>query len=385
MATKDSTVLYDTIIPSIANNIKSKELEITKYILAYINKNSNSLQVNGPIRKLIFHDNDKEYLFKTLNIEPSIVKSAIKQCSLIQPSWQILNNPFNTLTATIIAELVVKKNDKYAKIILTFLMLKFYSSIQSHFAKYGLNPNIMDYAINNMSNKFKIKKFGTIFDTLLDSCYNCHETFKPRMMTCSDEAIKNYIMAINTRIRSLIKKMINEYEICRKSGAYMNTEQDSNDEDNYKEVTNNSMVIEKMVNSVILSILGRPINDKIVKMCARDCDVSYSAIKTALITLINKKNDNIKIVLSMILQLFLNDVKNKPSEVNSKKFIALAMSYYKKSNTKDEAVIKIKEILDEWLTETSVTYVKTNREATKINFRKAVYMYFVLYLYQFNF
>lgn len=382
---KSTRVLYDSIIPLIDKEIDLKEREFTRYVLAYINKNTNSLQVNGPIRKLVFHDNDKQFLFTNFKINPSVVKDTIKRCDIIQPSWQLLNNPFNVLSGVIIANLVIKKKDKYASLVMTFLMLKFYSSIQYHFAKYGLNPNIMDYAVNHMSNKFKMKQFNTIFDAILDSCNTCHETFKERLMTGSDEAIKNYIMSINTRIRALIKKMINEYEICRKSGAYMNTEEDSSDDENYKETTNDSMVIEKMCNALTLSVLGKPINDRIVRMCARDCDVSYASIKTALTTLINKKNEQIKVVFRSILQVFLSDTKNRPSEVNSKKFIAFSLSLYRKGNIKDESVNKIKEILDDWLSETSATYVKTNREATKNNFRRAVYMYFVLYIYQYNF
>ena len=44
---------------------------------------------------------------------------------------------------------------------------------------------------------------------------------------------------------------------------------------------------------------------------------------------------------------------------------------YKKSNTKNENIVKIKTIIDKWLDEVGLTS-KTMRTATIVNFRKAI-------------
>ena len=67
-----------------------------------------------------------------------------------------------------------------------------------------------------------------------------------------------------------------------------------------------------------------------------------------------------------------------PRSIKSRNFIAICHALYLKSNTNNESIIRIKEILDSWLTECSDNYNKTERIATKNNFRKAVYMYYVL-------
>ena len=53
------------------------------------------------------------------------------------------------------------------------------------------------------------------------------------------------------------------------------------------------------------------------------------------------------------------------------------MKVYKKSNTIDENVIKIKNTLDRWLVELDVAE-HTSRKGTINDFRRALYMFFVL-------
>jgi hypothetical protein len=90
-----------------------------------------------------------------------------------------------------------------------------------------------------------------------------------------------------------------------------------------------------------------------------------------------KSPSEIRELINLILQVYLFDDKNSVDEIRSKKFIVHAIDLYKKSNTNDELVIKIKSILDQWLKENSDNYAKTQRKATLTNFRRALYYFFI--------
>ena len=65
-------------------------------------------------------------------------------------------------------------------------------------------------------------------------------------------------------------------------------------------------------------------------------------------------------------------------DIKSWNFITYSFNVYKKSNTNDESIIEIKKVLDRILTKYSPNYIKTNRIATKIQFRRALFMYIIL-------
>ena len=53
------------------------------------------------------------------------------------------------------------------------------------------------------------------------------------------------------------------------------------------------------------------------------------------------------------------------------------MGIYKVSNSKSPQILRIKQILDNWIHNYGSKYIRLNREATLINFRKAIYIYIV--------
>ena len=113
-------------------------------------------------------------------------------------------------------------------------------------------------------------------------------------------------------------------------------------------------------------------------MAARNRQISVSALKNAINEILKRYDDEIKELVQLILQLFLEDGTKQPRMIKSQSFFIFCSNIYLKSNTMDKSIIRIKDLLDKWLTETSENYTKTERIATKNNFRAALYFYFVL-------
>ena len=64
--------------------------------------------------------------------------------------------------------------------------------------------------------------------------------------------------------------------------------------------------------------------------------------------------------------------------VNSLKFLGTMYNVIKKGNSVNKNIIRMREIMDDWLVHGSNTFRLTQRDATKTNYRKAVYCYFIL-------
>ena len=56
------------------------------------------------------------------------------------------------------------KNTDLANYALMYLALSMYPSLHYKYFPFEPNPQIMDYTINNLSNRYKIKQLGTIWN-----------------------------------------------------------------------------------------------------------------------------------------------------------------------------------------------------------------------------
>lgn len=373
-------VLLTELYPLVKKGLSKKEntMKLKNAVGNFLDRNNEKLTTIGPIHRIIFSDEDINVLYEAIEVDPQTIKGFIKSSSVIKSQWQIMNNPFNSGIAMAIRYYKLHNNEEMVNILLVYLTLSMYPSIHFKYFQYEPNENVMNYTINNLSNKFKIKQLGTIYAALLDTTQVCYQSYGGGIARGYDKDIVDFIMGEKTRLNSLIQKIANEYYDNKTEGKYMNSDNDSYDEDNYHEADSNTYLIERMANNVVLRLVVDGPNIKLISVAAKTCQVSVSELRNYVnLMVISSNRDDIKAVIESILFLFLFDSQNTVQQISSNEFLLYCMEVYKKSNTTDENILKIKRILDSWLEDLG-TYKKTQRLATINNFRRALYAFFVL-------
>lgn len=379
MANNDNKILLTELYPLVEKALSKKEntVKLKQAVNDFLDRNNEKLTTLGPIYRIIFSPEDMNKLYDAIEVNPLAIKSMIKKSSVIKGQWQIMNNPFNSAIAMAIRYYKLKKNDEMVKVLLIYLTMSMYSSLHFKYFKYEPNVNIMNYTINNLSNKFKIKQMGTIYHALVDTTIVSDKTNSDILERGYDKDIVDYIMAVKTRLNSLLRKLSIEFYKNEKEKRYLNVDSDSYDEDNYHEADSNMYAIERITNNVVLKLIVDGPNMKHISLSAKLCRVSVNELRNYLNTMIvSSRREEIKAIIECILFLFLFDSQNTIEDINSSKFLIYCNEIYRKSNTTDKNIIKIKKILDGWLEELG-TYKKTERLATINDFRKALFIFFV--------
>ena len=117
---------------------------------------------------------------------------------------------------------------------------------------------------------------------------------------------------------------------------------------------------------------------KLVNMSAKIAGVSVNELRNYTNNLTDEEHkDEIRELCESILHIYLFENQKKPEDIKSHQFLLDCLEVYKRSNSNDKNVNKIKAILDEWISDLDV-YKKTQRVATINNFRRAIYIFFVL-------
>lgn len=378
----DSKVFINKMQKLTETNLNSRSNTLQNYINKYIDRNSEVLFDLGPNKRLFFSDPDKQIAFFCTGLNEKDVTQIIKESEFIDSSWQILSNPFNLTCVMAIRYYAIKKNKKAMENMIMYLTCFFYASIHFKYFKYEPQPNIMAYTINNLSNKYLIKQTGNLFDSMKQTSMTCHNTYEKNLINGSDLELKNYIVAFRSRLDGLIQNIANEYYDNRDAGNYLNTEEDNYSEENYHINDNTSFKVKDAADRTMLRVTSRNVDVGLVQMSAKMCGVSVNVTRTALIEITREKTKEIREVIEIILQLYLESGKNKADMIGSKHFINYCLDLYIKSNTSDKGINRIKDLLNIWLNECSDNYRKTERQATLNNFRKAIYMYFVFNIQQ---
>lgn len=377
MATK---ILVTELYPIVAKNLAQKEnvVKLKRGIEVYLDKNHDKLTTLGPIHRTVFLDYDMQVIYNATGLTPQNIKDVLKKTKAVGSDWKLLNNPFNIASMLAIRYFKINKNNDMAKLAMIYLTLSMYPSLHYKYFKYEPNEKIMNYTINNLSNKYKIKKAGVFYIALIETAEGADINHHDRLIRGEDPDLINYLSDIKTRVNMMLRKISNEFYENKEKELYINIEHESMEEDNYREAESNIYAIEKLSNGVVLKLIVNGPNMKLVNAAAKLCKVSVSELRNYTTTMITSENkEEIKQIVESILFLYLFDDKNRLQEINSDKFLMYCMDIYKKSNTTDENIIRIKSILDGWL-ERLGTYKKTQRLNTINDFRRALYIFFVV-------
>ena len=378
---KEKSYIVTNLYPIVEKNMKNPKVkqELNKVIAEYFDKNSDVIHDIGIANRIFFLNSDNEAIYLAAGLDPNEIKRVIKQSAYIGSTWQIMNEPLNTAAALIIRYLA-KTNDKLLEPFIIYYSFYFYSSLHFKYIPYGANEDIMAYTINNLSYKFKIKETGSLYETIKAVVLKSNETYIKDLIKGEDKDIVDYVSAIKTRLNDVVKNIKNEYKINYENDNYLNSESDDYSEENYHVADNTSYAVKRITDSAVMKLMTYGADMNLAKFAARLSDVSINEIRNVIMHLSNNDAAEITRLIELILQLFLFEKGNTPNEVGDKKFLGKCMEIYKKSNTSDKIIIEIKTILDKWLNKYSASYRKTNREATISNFRKSIYVYFVLHI-----
>lgn len=388
--------------------IMKNHKKIKLLVSDFIKENSKKLSTLGPTYNILFSKEENKKLFKLFDIDKNDIIDIIEECPMINTKWKFLSDPMNIYLSTVTSWLTANRklcNTSYIDSV-RYTVLRDYSMVQKYFFKYEANPEIMDYTIeNSLSNRFKLKKFNTILEFLInvaDTKVADDSIFYNRIITCEDRYVIYFIQNLHSSLSSMILNIANRY--------YKNYDDNKRyKEDNaFKNNMEGDMYIEDP-NSLSKDI--KLLTRRLLKIFFSESHVDKSILKMACTAVVAYKDKNgkkridrkmlenmikrIGIVIETIKEedhTFVNDIivsiiayylsikGNSVRDIKSGKFYKEMHKTYSVSNTRNQYVTKIKSLLDNMMMKYSKEFQKTEHKSTTIKMRSCVYFYFVIFI-----
>ena len=383
---KDTTILCDTFYPTVAKNLAdtNKAKKFFRYALEYRNRNIDILTNPLITNYLIFQRDgeDANIIFRTCGIDRKELNAKIHEVRKLLVLDKVASadsDSFDISVALIFMMKYYRKDTPKLKIVQMYYMYSIYHLVyKKYFNTFKANEEVMQYTMDHMSQKFDIVKLGSLEKALESKMISIQYWMDDKMDPLTDMNIIEIINSIRTRLNDMIKKIRQQYDINYKQGNRVFTTKERNSEGEYMYDNESNLGAVYQLSSAYTTKFYSGVDAKICHNAAKMCGVSENELR-ATIEYIMRDSDT-RLVSEFYDAIFYAFFQQYPSastkDVKSVKFVAAADSLYKKGNSNDKNIIRIKELSHVWLDKGSNTYRVTTRAATQNNFRKALYLYF---------
>lgn len=386
----NSTIIKTKLYPKVEEVLKTPDgqRKFANLVGTYVNRNSTKLTTIGPMYLIPFTERDQDEYFKLFNTSrEEIIAMMVEIVNSVNKdaNWLFLKkNPIYPLFYCVIRYFTLTKNEKMLNNALIITALAYYPSIFHKYFKYETNPGVMQYTIDNLSQRFIIKKTNHVFGMLtysIQSSWKYHEKF---FNAGTDAEVIKFIQRIRNDQNSLMKKISNNYYENHKKGLSVISQVDGYEDNAIADVENNTNKVESIVNKIVLGMVTNGIDLRLCDFAANAANVSKIELRNYLTKINTEKNSKAMYAfIESIIFLYIYDGQHTFQDINSKQFLAFAIALFKKTNSKDKNIGNIKKTLDDWGDESGL-YGKFTRLATRVDYTKGIFLYFILSIQKYN-
>ena len=383
---KKGDIYITKLYPYISNKIKANSSKYKQCIGRFVEKKSEELYAIAPYDRIYFGIEELEDYYKSTGFDEKFINDCINQTYYADQANfnpKAAKDPFTVAQLCVVRHYFLSKQQKELELSCIYLAFsgKFYASVHSGiFPKFtpAEYPHVMEYVINNeLSNKYDIKREGSVFKAIKSVCETWVDTYKDRLKDFEDEDVVYLIQQLRDRIKSFMLNIAKVYyKVYEDKDHYLAYDSDNLGEDNYRLADNDSLKIERAVENTVTYLNTNSVSYKTCKI-ASNSNVKTDEVRSIMDSILtnNEYVGEVKELCRIIIGEYFTESKTK--DVRDIDFINKSIA--PNPNSKNQNIIRQKEIIEGWLCENSQAYIRRrSREATKNNYIRSVLVYFVL-------
>lgn len=369
-----TTAYRDFIYTKIEERFKSDrntERELMKIITKYMDMNSTLLKSVDFSRQLQFSQALKDKVNGMFGVNEKLVIEAAKASDFIDHKWKVSTIPiYSTLLSVMIHYLIHNpKNEKIIKLVCYFLAMPMFSSACYKSFPNGVNQEVMDYTIANLSNKFKIKTEGSILGMIVFTCNTILASYREDLKLLDDkESYHKFLTGLKTRISKNVQYIAEAYYKNYDEGNYLNTDSDDLDEDSYRIISSDTLKVAGLARKVVMNIATVGYDEVIVNRAKNLSQyVNLKKLQGFLDTIASDHKEELnEFIVRSIELLYIKGYTIDDAKLPL--FLPLAVEAYR-SNSDDPTIVYIKETLEKWI---------DIQSSTKHNYKRSVFYTFIM-------
>lgn len=346
----DKNMIYKFFTSKVDFNKKSPLVK--EYIRQFYTDNVESLTSDGFTKRIVFGANKKSSILEIYGVDPKDWAVIVKQSHILQIGEQARD----LLNQLLVMHYIVTEDPVYLK----FLSIKLFTSKYYRGFPIYIKEAKMKAVIDSLSNKFYIKKHGTL-DKALDATVNTYKiTYANRFNKATDDDIVYIINALATRVGILVRNVQRKYYNAPDNIGFFE-DKEIMEKDNKRLTTNDTVVYEQIISTVKTNELTYSFDKATLRQLQ---GVDYIDVFKAMY--INDR-DKVSLIIVEVFNDFLKKNNSPSLKFTHDNFLKLSF------NAKDRSP-KLLALIDEL----GVKY----KVANSIKFRDVVVKYYSVKIYK---
>ena len=383
--------LQDKLISPVLKLAKNREAVI-EFTGRYMDEHTKELSTSGPVYMITFSAKETQFFYDMFHTSPEEMIDMYTEMekdtyygkiSKMFTGW-VKNAPHKILITAILADACANNYEDIIECCEYLWGFIEYPMIYREFWKTGVQEEVMNYTIEHLGAKFKIKQVKNIRDLLKYDTTTVVNFYKNELATGADNVYMDLLYRMRTQISAKFRKISNAYYDNIKENRTQHNNITKFDDGSLADQEGHSTIAAQIIEKTINKFATNEVNQSMVKVCANAVQIDQGNLSGFIAQISATKNNRLaKLIENIIMAYF--DRNPSVTTISSSEFLNFGLSIYRSIGTsKDPILMEIKEILQYWMNDIINIRSMYGREATIINYTRAIYNYFVLMIKYYN-
>jgi len=386
--------LVEAVIRNVMKSQANRDT-LMQFTAKFVNDHSKELSTPGPVYTFTFAEKEISFLYKLFGINEEWILNLFQKVidktymgKLSLPLVGLVKKaPHKILITGILVDAIQMNYTETAKCCEYLMGFADYPMVFRSSWKLGVNEEVMNYTIEHLPMKFKIKA-KSIYSVLGLIEYDMDKVrtlCEDRLKGGADNHYVDYIYRVRNQMKNTYQKIAEQYYKNQKNQSTQHTTADMTDEGMIVDQEGGiSTVITNITEITISRFVKGNINLNILKTIADTKEEIGAEILEGYITkIVSSKDNRLSEFIEDIVTLFFT---KHPEETDIRpKFLNFAITIYNSINRSTERLNKnIADILNYWVYDICNIKKDYSRAATIINYKISIYRYFVAMINHYN-
>lgn len=386
---KENFYLRDHLqLPIVAPKLKSKAVrdQIIAYTGQMLDERSSVLADPAPMKKFHYGEKDIEPLMKLFGVTKEQLWAMFQEVNkeayygripLDYVGW-VKNAPWKLLFIAILIDALQNGYKEIVECIEWLYALNEYPIIFSNSWKTGVNPELMKYTIEHMSNQNTIKKVGNVKNLLKYDMDVSLEAHKDRLILGADHDYMDAIARFRNQIKNKFVIIARAYYKNHGDDLTMHQQDSMFDDGNINPLEGLAATMTHYIDKAMRGFAPKNINVGIARGLAQSAHVDAGKLEEFLRIILDAEDNQLREFIECVITAYFSN-NQSDTKLGGKKFITFGLTMYRSMGTsKQPLFLKLRQILDLWMFDIlKIQDIFKTRKATIIGYTRAIFNYMI--------
>lgn len=384
--------LQNRYIKNVLVKSKTKD-QLIEFTGRFLDEHANQLSTPGPIHMFTFGEKEMAPIYAMFGVNPDMLiemyfhmidEAFFGNISLFISGW-VKKSPHKLLITAILIDALQNGYDDIVTCCEYLWAFSEYPILYRQFWKTGVKEDVMNYTIEHLGTKYKVKKVKNLQGLLK---YDAHASIFPtmvdRLKSGVDNAYTDLMQRMRNQMKNTFKNISKAYYDNDKENASQHSKSSQFDDGSLADQEGHTTNIAQVVDKTVSKFNTETVNASMAGVAADGSQVDKDNLIGYLNQISSSKNNRINRLIENIITSYFN--KNPTStSVGSAEFLNFGLALYRSIGTsKDPMYQEIKSILNYWIYDIINIKQFYQREGTWIVYTRAVFNYMILMINYYN-